>query len=229
MDTGNDPRFLVAEKALEELQGSVLHGRIKAPLRRDRAEPALHRALAALRALRYCYAEPAAIGAMPQSQELLHAVGEVEAALGGPGFEERIKEDALAVARAGWAVGNVRSLAARLAIPGQGLETAVDLAAGRVLTAAKHPRADSLLVTRVAAGRGLTVVTNDLGVKPDDRVGLALLPPADLRGVVSQGMFLGAGKGVLKGVEAGPDGRPRVPDAALAETRSMVAQYVGKK
>lgn len=226
MDTANDPRLLVVERGLEDLKASLTHGHIKAQFPRQKAAEACERGLGALRGIKYTYAEPEALVQMPLFRELVESIDISETLLGGPGFAKEITEQPLAVAQAEWIISIVRSLEERLLLPGSGLEVAVDVLPGRVVTVRDHPEAEGLKVTGVAAGASLQVVTNDATISADDRVGVALLPPADLRGVVSRGMFLGAGDGVLTDVRPGPDGRPEVPPGAYAETRNMLSQYL---
>ncbi len=226
MDTANDPRLLVVERALEDLDETLQHGHIKAPIPQDEVRDAVNAAQSALQTLKYAYADPEHLVEMDAFSDLQTSMTEAETLLGGSSFHEEIDEKPLAVAQARWAIDLVTTLEERLFLPGEGLQLGVIVEKGRVLSTRDHPDADELLVTRVAAGRGLTVVTNDQTVKKEDEVGVALLPPTDLRGVVSEGMFLGADQGVLRGVEAGPDGRPEVEGAAYHETQNMLTAYL---
>lgn len=77
----------------------------------------------------------------------------------------------------------------------------LNLRTGRVITAAKHPKADRLLVLTVDIGEASPrqIVAGLAGrFAPDDLIGrtvvvVANLAPANLRGVESQGMILAAG------------------------------------
>ncbi len=74
---------------------------------------------------------------------------------------------------------------------------------GEVLKAEKHPNADKLLLCEVSIGNGkkITVITNDLSVKDGDKIPVAtsgtklydgtVIKPTKLRGILSEGMFLG--------------------------------------
>lgn len=226
MDTANDPRFAVLERALLDLKGIFERGHLKAQFDRDEAAKAAERAHGALMGLKYANADPETLRGMEPFGRIETAADAIEELLGGPDFADRIADDAVWVARTRWALDQVRSFGERLDLPGAGWETAVEAVAGRVVSASAHPEADGLQVTRVAAGRSLRVVTNDASVDADDAVGVALLPPVELGGVVSEGMFLGVkGEGVLRDVEAGEDGRPDVPDEAWTETRGLLAAY----
>jgi len=73
------------------------------------------------------------------------------------------------------------------------------------------------------------VVTNDLSLKNGDEVAVALLPPENFSGITSEGMFLGAEKGVLTGVEGDVGGIPRgIPLEALNEVRNLVGAFLGR-
>jgi methionyl-tRNA synthetase len=84
----------------------------------------------------------------------------------------------------------------------------IQLRAARVLSAARHPSADRLLVLSVDVGEPepRTIVAGIAGrYTPEDLVGLTVvailnLKPVKLRGVMSQGMLLAAGGGEVKGM-----------------------------
>lgn len=226
MDTANDPRLAVAEQALEDLKTSFEHGHIKAQFPRHQAAEAVERGLGALKGLKYTYTEPDQIVELAPFNELMEAVQVVETLLGGPGFEAEIDEQPLAVAQAAWTIETLRSLEQRIRLTGDGLELAVDVRPGRVVSISDHPHADNLQVVGVAAGGSVRVVTNDPSVDKDDQVGVAMLPPTELHGIISRGMFLGDTDGVLTDVRPGPHGRPDVPPTAYTETRTTLTEYL---
>lgn len=225
MDTANDPRIRVVEQALDDVATRIRQGHIKAQFDQAGARQALEEGQAAVKQLRYAYAEPDQLVAMDAFDQLLASFDGLEAALGGEGFHEEIEQDALAVARARWTIATVRSLEERLFLEDEELETGVEVRVGRVLSVREHPSGE-VLVTRVAAGRSLPVVTNDPSVADDDRVGVAFLPPTEIHGVLSEGMFLGAEDGVLSDVEEGPEGRPEVPTGAYKQTRNALDRFL---
>ncbi|NPA85591.1 MAG: hypothetical protein GXO07_06290 [Crenarchaeota archaeon] len=117
-----------------------------------------------------------------------------------------MNEKDLARAQANWGLAYVQSLYHLLKLgeevsPGE----AVYVFSGRVTEVSKHPSADKLKVTRVSLGRvAVTVVTNLQDVKEGEVRAVAMLPPADLRGVISWGMF-------SSGPLALPEGKPFPP------------------
>jgi predicted RNA-binding protein with EMAP domain len=106
----------------------------------------------------------------------------------------------------------------------------VDIKKGEIVSVAKHPAAIKLLICNLNLGeRAITVVTNDLSLKNGDEVAVALLPPENFSGITSEGMFLGAEKGVLTGVEGDVGGIPRgIPLEALNEVRNLVGAFLGR-
>jgi len=191
-----------------------------------------------IQAMRYSYVEPKELIETPQMKALKEkALGIIEA-LGGDDWHhkflsladkserEKVEEQ---VAKVRFFLNTILGLDRRLALGKiNDPVIAVDIVVGEVMSVGKHPNADRLLVTNVNIGdRAITVVTNDLMVKEGNRVAVALLPPANFRGIVSEGMFLGAGEGVLKDVKGEIGGLPKgVPLEAFNETRNLVEAFL---
>ena len=95
------------------------------------------------------------------------------------------------------------------------------------MSVTKHPRNDKLLICNVNLGkRAITVLTNDLTVKDDNKVGVSLLPPQSFSNIVSEGMFLGIDGVIVKDVEGELGQMPKIPLEALNETRNLVENYL---
>ncbi|WP_157666103.1 hypothetical protein [Methanopyrus sp. KOL6] len=90
---------------------------------------------------------------------------------------------------------------------------------GEVGNVREHPDADNLYITVVNTGRfgKRTVVTNLTDVEEGDSMSIALLPPREFSGVVSEGMFCG---------EA--DGEPGeiIEPPKRGEVRSIVLEWI---
>ncbi len=191
-----------------------------------------------IQAMRYSYVEPKELIETPQMRALKEKANGIIGALGGEEWyhtflnladkdeKEKVEE---AVAKVRFFLNTILGLDKRLALGKiNDPVIAVDIKVGEVMSVGKHPNADRLLVTNVNLGdRALTVVTNDLTVKEGNRVAVALLPPANFRGIVSEGMFLGAGEGVLKDVKGEIGGLPKgIPLEAFNETRNLVEAFL---
>lgn len=106
----------------------------------------------------------------------------------------------------------------------------IDIKVGEIMSTVKHPKADSLMVCNVNLGKkAVTIVTNDLDVKEGNKVGVSILPPQSFMNIVSEGMFLGAGEGILKDVDGDLGNIPKgIPIESLNETRNLIESYLKK-
>jgi predicted RNA-binding protein with EMAP domain len=104
----------------------------------------------------------------------------------------------------------------------------VDIKVGEVMSVTKHPKNDNLMLCNVNLGkRAITVVTNDMNVKDDNKVGVSLLPPQSFSDIVSEGMFLGMNGSILKDVDGELGAMPKgIPMESLNETRNLVENYL---
>lgn len=237
-DTSKDYRLLVAEKAVELMIRTLENAKFKGKWEKKKAIDTAKHIIPELQAMRYSYLDPKDLVNTPQMQDIKQKVDEIVEALGGGNWykkflgladkDEREKVEE-AIAKIKFAINTLTNLDKRLAFgkindPVIG----VDIKVGEVMSVGKHPNADKLLVCNVNIGeRAITVVTNDLSVKEGDRVAVALLPPANLRGITSEGMFLGAGDGALKDVKGEIGGLPKgIPLEALKETRNFVDAFL---
>ncbi|ASJ02972.1 tRNA-binding protein [Thermococcus profundus] len=237
-DTSKDYRLLVAEKSVELFLKTIEGAKFKGKWDKKKAIQLAKEMIPEIQAMRYSYVEPKELVETPQMEALKeNATGIIEA-LGGEDWHhkflsladknerEKVEE---AVAKIKFFLNTILNLDKRLSLGKiNDPVIAVDIRVGEVMSVAKHPNADRLLVTNVNLGdRAITVVTNDLGVKEGNRVAVALLPPANFRGIVSEGMFLGAGEGVLKDVKGEIGGLPKgVPLEAFVETRNLVEAFL---
>jgi predicted RNA-binding protein with EMAP domain len=169
---------------------------------------------------------------------LLNAVDEIIENLGGEDYakkfqselnrQEREKLD-LPLSKMKFFFNTIRGLPDRLMLgeiddPVIG----VDIVVGELVSVSKHQKTDNLMVCNVNLGkRAITVITNDLTVKDNDHVAVSLLPPSEFMGIASEGMFLGAGEGILKDVEGQLGSLPQHIDVnAFNETRNLVDAYI---
>ena len=237
-DTSKDYRLLVAEKAVELFLKTVEHAKFKGKWNKKGAQQLAKEMIPEIQAMRYTYVDPKELVDTPQMKALKEKAEGIIEALGGEDWHhtflsladkserEKVEE---AVAKVRFFLNTILGLDKRLALGKiNDPVIAVDIKVGEVMSVSKHPNADRLLVTNVNIGdRAVTVVTNDLTVKEGNRVAVALLPPANFRGIVSEGMFLGAGEGVLKDVKGEIGGLPKgIPLEALNETRNLVEAFL---
>jgi len=66
-----------------------------------------------------------------------------------------------------------------------------------------------------------------MSVKDGIMVAVSLLPPTTFQGITSEGMFIGAGEGILKDVKGELGSLPHgIPLEALNETRRFVESFL---
>jgi len=154
--------------------------------------------------MRFSFMPPSMLAASEEARRLQEVARQLSAVLLPREWGERLRGDPRArrpVAEARYAVRVLYGLPARLA---RGDDNdplhAVDIECVRVLSVEPHPEADRLYVTRAHGLFPYTIVTNLEDVRRGQLRAAAILPPAELRGVVSEAMYC---SGPLDGCEPG--------------------------
>lgn len=237
-DTSKDYRLKVAEKAVEQFIRVVEGSNLRGSWNKKQVRLIAKNMNPDIQTMYYSYVSPQELAKTPQMDNLLKGVDEIIENLGGEDYsrkflselnrEEREKLD-LPLSKMKFFFNTLRGLPDRLMLgeiddPVIG----VDIKVGELVSVSKHPDTDTLMICNVNIGkRAITVITNDTTVKDNDRVAVALLPPSVFMGISSEGMFLGAGEGVLKDVEGEVGSLPQHIDvAAFNETRNLVDQFI---
>ncbi len=177
-----DPRYLLAWWGLEKAERVVRNPR--RPIDKGRAQRLIEEMWSSLKRIRWS-GLPSDM-ASEMALDLSKKAKELKEVLGLKGEEsELIRAQAL------WALWYLQTLPQRLKVaeevtPGE----AVDVFSAEVTKVEDHPNANKLRVTRVNMGKlALTVVTNLQDVRVGQVRAVALLPPAEFRGIISWGMF----------------------------------------
>ena len=237
-DTSKDYRLKVAEKAIEQFIRVVEGSNLRGSWNKKQVRLIAKDMNPDIQTLYYSYVTPEELAKTPQMDNLLKSVDEIIENLGGEDYskkflselnkEEREKLE-LPLSKMKFFFNTIRGLPDRLMLgeiddPVIG----VDIKVGELVSVSKHPRTDNLMVCNVNLGkRAITVITNDLTVKDNDKVAVSLLPPTAFMGICSEGMFLGAGEGILKDVDGKLGSLPQHVDvAAFNETRNLVDQFI---
>ena len=237
-DTSNDYRLLVAEKSVELILRTVEGANLKGKWNKKQALQAARKMTSEIQTLYYSYLELSAIVTTPQIDLLEEQATEIVEALGGNSWHRQFLELANreekpkleeSLAKIKFFLNTILGLKDRISLgeiedPVMG----IDIKKGEILSVSKHPEADQLLVCNVNLHqRAITVVTNDLEVREKNQVAVALLPPEVFMGITSEGMFLGAGEGILKDVKGDLGKLPHgIPLEALNESRNLVENFL---
>lgn len=237
-DTSKDYRLRVAEKSVDLFIRTAGGANLKGVWDKRKCLNAARKMIPEIQELYYSYMEPEDMARSSQVKDLKGKVQDITDALGGKGWEReflklvnREEKGKLgeSISKIKFALNTISSIDKRLLLgkvddPIVG----IDIKRGEVVSLMKHPNADKLHVCNVNLGdRAATVVTNDLKVKEGNKVGVALLPPANFMGITSEGMFLGVNNTVLKDVEGELGDLPHgFPLEALNKTRSLVEEFL---
>lgn len=237
-DTSKDYRLLVAEKSIKLFLRTIEGANLKGKWNKKQALQAARKMTSEIQTLYYSYVAPVEMTKMPQITLMEKQGQEIVEALGGESWHRQFLELANreekekleeALAKIKFFLNIIFGLRARITLgeikdPVMG----IDIKKGEILSVSKHPKAGQLMVCNVnLQERAITVVTNDMEVKEKNEVAVALLPPEVFMGITSEGMFLGAGKGVLKDVKGELGKLPQgIPLDALNEARNLVETFL---
>ncbi len=221
MDTSSNPKILMAERCAKELKNMLMNskGVGKEP---PKIAAEVEKKIVALK---YSYLDLESM--QPMLQELKSLMLNLLNSLGGNEWSRKAKSMGMEEARIAqirFCMNIIYNLDTRLRLPDDPAY-AVDIRLGEVESVWKHPNAEHLKVCNVNVGRLITVVTNDLSVKEGEKIPVALLPPVELRGIVSEGMFVGAGEGVSR-KEGNVGELPRLSEEELNSVRKEVMRYL---
>ncbi len=237
-DTSKDYRLLVAEKSVELFLKTIDGANLKGKWNKKQALQAAGKMKSEIQTLYYSYISPAELAETPQLALLEEQGKGIVDALGGKLWYKQFLELASrdekekleeSLAKIKFFINIISGLKSRLNLgeirdPVMG----IDIKKGEILSVSKHPKADKLVVCNVnLQERAITVVTNDLDVKEQNQVAVALLPPEVFMGITSEGMFLGVGEGILKDVKGDLGKLPQsIPLDAFNEARNLVEAFL---
>ncbi len=190
MDTAHDPRILMAEKCSKNLKNLLTNtkGISKNIL------PLIEEVERKILEMKYSYA---GIDDLKDYFEYLKlSMVNLINIIGGKDWSRKLKEknvDEEKISYIKFCLNIIYNLDSRLKLKND-IAYAVDIRIGEIESVIKHPHAEKLKICNVNVGKMLTVITNLEDVKVGDKMGVALLPPVKLRGIVSEGMFLSSEK-----------------------------------
>jgi uncharacterized protein len=234
-DTSKDYRLRVLEKSVELFIRTAEGANLKGIWNKKKCLTSARAMLPEIQVMYFSYIEPSDLADSQQVVDMKQKVKEIIEALGGDKWhiqflnlvnkdeKEKLEES---IAKMKFALNTISTVDERLRLgPINDPVMGIDIKTGEIVSVGKL---DKLLVCNVNLGnRAITVVTNDLTVKEGNKVGVAILPPSVFMGVTSEGMFLGAGHGVLKNVEGNLGDMPHgIPLDALNETRNLVETFL---
>lgn len=237
-DSSKDYRLLVAQKSVELFLRTIEGANLRGKWNKKKALTNARNMIPEIQSLYYSYLDPAELSKTPQIKSLETGAQEIVDALGGEDWHHQFLELSArgekekltgSIAKIKFFLNTISGLKGRLLL-GEIKDPiiGIDILTGLISSVSKHPQSDKLLVCNVNLGkRAITVVTNDLTVKDGSLAAVALLPPAVFQGITSEGMFLGAGAGILRDVKGEIGDIPHgIPLEALNETRNFIETFL---
>lgn len=215
MDTASNAKLIMAEKCTRNMEKYIGN------MREIKRENVIKEIEAKLMEIKYSYGEIEDL--KTELDELKEMCKSLISVLGGEQWVKRLKEvklSALAIAHVKFCLNILYNLDSRLRLPDDPVYS-VDIRIGEIESIMKHPNADKLRICNVNVGRVITVVTNINNVKEGEKLAVALLPPAEFRGVVSEGMFLSHD---LK--EGKPGTLPKLSDEEINNVKKEILGYL---
>ncbi len=238
-DTSKDYRLKVAEKTIDLFIRTIEGANLRGSWNKKQVRMIAKDMNPDIQTLYYSYLSPDDLVETPQIKNLTKKADQIKENLGGDNYSQKFLSEVKGNERQKleYSLANIKfffniiyGLADRIKLgeiddPVMG----IDISVGEVVSVSNHPNTDTLKVCNVnLSKRAITVITNDLTVKDNDRVAVSLLPPSEFFGITSEGMFLGAGHGILKDVQGELGALPQHIDInAFNETRSFVDQFIG--
>lgn len=234
-DTSKDYRLRVLEKSVELFIRTAEGANLKGIWNKKKCLTSARAMLPEIQVMYFSYLEPADLAISPQIDSMKQRVNDIIEALGGDRWhlqflklvnkdeKEKLVES---IAKMKFALNTIASVDQRLLLgPINDPVIGIDIKTGEIVSIQKL---DKLLVCNVNFGdTAITVVTNDLTVKEGNRVAVAILPLSVFMGITSEGMFLGAGEGIIKDVEGNRGEMPHgIPLESLNETRNLVETFL---
>ena len=237
-DTTKDYRILVASKARENYLNLIPTASFRGSWNKKQAVEMGKQMNSDFQSLIYSYLEGDELVNSPDVTALKEKALKIIEYLGGDDWNKKFLNNAPKeerektqenIAKVRFFLDTIIGLKDRLALgPINDPIMGIDIKVGEVMSVTKHPKNDKLLICNVNLGkRAITVVTNDLNVKDENKVGVSLLPPQSFSDIVSEGMFLGMDGSILKDVEGELGAMPKgIPMESLNETRNLVENYL---
>ncbi|GAA5818867.1 MAG: tRNA-binding protein [Methanobrevibacter sp. CfCl-M3] len=235
-DTANDYRLLIAQKSKELYKRAINSGSFKGHWNKRMALDIAENMNSDFQTLAYSYLDPKDLANTPEIKSLREKIDEIVKYLGGDDWvkkflektpkeeKEKVEEN---IAKVKFFIRTISNLKERIELGSiDDPIVGVDIIVGEIMSISKH--GDNLMITNVNISKNaIKVITNDLNVKEGNRVGIAVLPPVNFLGVVSEGMFLGDGSNILKEVNGDLGSIPKgIPMDSLNGTRNLVENFL---
>ena len=193
-DTSKDPRILFAEAVVKNIMDYFKSRKIQ-HVRREDFLKKLNNLCEIMKKIKWSYVSPRNIEERGLLDRLERELNELK----GMVWPVLDKQDDATRKLMKFLVKTLGTLRERLVDQKLDISNIVATSYVKVMNVEKHPKARNLFIAWVTDGsETYEIVTNDPTVKRGEVLPLAFLPPKDLLGVISEGMFIGGKKRIRR-------------------------------
>ncbi len=226
MDTAKDARVLVLEDAIRRLNEIVSNRKLRVHIEYSKLGDTLRTAGALLYEVKYAYTEARTLSELESTKNLVGAINSFQeffrTAVESQGYAPTSSGENAVAAEIDYALRIGRGFQHRLVEYGDDPAYAVDLLAVEITQMTAVEASKDLTRCRCTDGSRIwNAVTNLPGIQPGIKLPIAVLPPVEIMGVVSEAMFL-SGDPLPESTELGR--LKDVPVSALDQARAQVLQ-----
>ncbi len=190
LDTASDYRILVVEDALSRLMDIVRYKRLGIPVDWRKAMDVVSRIKSVVYRIKYSYLPLEYLVKSSDLELLMDYSRQLAGILLDRDLLSRFKPDPYMVALTRYCLRMLYGLKYRLMLGSDNNPLyAVDIEGVEVVSVHKHPDADRLYITRAEGILGYTIVTNIQDIKKGEIRAAVILPPAIIRGQLSEAMY----------------------------------------
>lgn len=190
MDTPHDYRILLAEDALKRLENIVKYNRLGIPLNINRLLGYVYEMKTLLYRLKYMYLPYRDLARTSEAERIKELAGIVARELLNRELLQKFKPNRMAEAEARYALRVLYGLKYRIMLgDGNNPLYAVDIEGVEIVSVSRHPNSDRLYVTKAEGILPYVIVTNISNIKKGEIRAAVILPPVDLRGIISEAMY----------------------------------------
>ncbi len=190
MDTAHDYRILLAEDALKRLENIIKYNRLGIPLSVNRLLGYVHEMKSLLYRLKYMYLPYKDLARTEEVSRIKELAGVIAKELLNRELLQKFKPNRMAEAEARYALRILYGLKYRIMLGDENNPLyAVDIEGVEVVSVSRHPNSDRLYVTKAEGILPYVIVTNISDIKKGEVRAAVVLPPVDLRGIISEAMY----------------------------------------
>ncbi|ABN69980.1 t-RNA-binding domain protein [Staphylothermus marinus F1] len=192
MDTANDYRFIIAEDAINRLRKIITSGQLPHHINKNRALSIIDEIKSRIMRLKYSFLPVTLLLRMRELDEIINYSMELsKMLLPKKHIGSKKSKLQLLISEIRYSLWILMGLKHRLRFGEQNLpEYAIDVIGVEILLVQKHPSADKLWVLKCGTEKiGLTVITNIPNIRKGEVRGVAILPPVEFMGIVSEAMI----------------------------------------